>query len=243
MPRPPFLVGEHVPFTVSSHKRVPLLSVLFFIGLFTTVSLCGGQDAFVPQVSTGRSWEVKAQYRSMGNNEEWFPPMRFLYTIHAAGGDEQRIQVTDQSGALIGTIRLEEGFSLLEVDTLKRVRGEWVRKALCFDKAGPVKTVEAPFPFDWPVFPLYPGRIRDFPTLIRLDDGLTARRFIRQKVEPVTARELPELVNQKEAQGCVLKVTCVDSSGGLIFIQYWAEGLPWPVYGENSDMRYWLVSR
>jgi hypothetical protein len=232
-----------VPFTVRSSERVLFMSTLFFIVLFAAAPLCGGQDAFVPRAGTGRNWEVKAQYRSIGNNQGWLAPIRFLYSISAAGENGQHIQVTDQSGDLIGTIRFEEGFSLLEVDTLKQVRGKRVRRALSFNRAGPVKTTESPFPFDWPVFPLYPERTRDFPTLIRLDDGLTARRFIRQKVEAVTARDLPELVKRKETQGPVLKVTCVDSSGGLIFIQYWAEGLPWPVYGENSDMRYWLVSR
>jgi len=231
-----------VPFTVSYNKLVLLILALFFIGPFTAVSLCEGQDALLPTVSTGLSWEVSVQYRSITAKEGWLAPSRFLYTIGPAEGDGQHIQVSDQKGTLIGAIRMED-LTLLEVDTLKRVRGEWVRKTLFFDQEGPVKTAEAPFPFDWPVFPLSRGRIREFPAFIRLDDGLTARRFIRQNVEKAAVTELPEPAEWKDAKGPVLKVTCVDSSGGRLFIQYWAEGLPWPVYGENPDMRYWLVSR
>jgi hypothetical protein len=38
-----------------------------------------------------------------------------------------------------------------------------------------------------------------------------------------------------------LKVTVAYDDGTFIFTQYWRQGAPWPSYGENESMRYWLV--
>ncbi len=234
----------HYHNNIDCFKRISAALVIFFVVILCRgIPLLAGEDVFLPFLDKGQAWDVMAEYRSFPRTDNrWSPSVLFHYTVsgETRAGDKE-IDVRGEGDTGTGRISFRDGTYLHGVETSKRIRGKWHKRTLSFDEKVPVKTREAPFPFDWPVFPLRPGETAGFSAVIRLDDGLMAKRIIRQKVETVPCQELPDPVDLKGDMGPFFKVICVDDHGETLFVQYWAQGLPWPVYGENQDMRYWLV--
>ena len=241
----PLSINQAKFFMQHVHKftRGLVLLALFFLPLnWDAPVLCQGRT-LAPHLVSGMAWDVTVRHRSVIGTEKWGPPEVFQYSVSDTSQGGQCIEVKDGFTSLIGRIHLQDDSGPLRVETLYRLRGRTAWRTFSVEQAGPVRTRGSIFPYDWPVFPLEEGEERDFHRTIQVEDGLVARRTLTQKVRIVPVEELPVATGAVKPQGRIFKVTCVEESGDLLFVQYWVEGSAWPLYGENPDMQYWVATK
>jgi hypothetical protein len=204
-----------------------------------------GADTFLPVWQVGDRWLVKAVYPSHLNEDEWSAPVYWEYRI--AGREEHGsesyyvLEIKDQNDSLKLSTRLmyrTEDISLARAEITKTRRGKEVIKVLTYKRGIPVRTEHTLTPCDTPVFPLCLPSSTDYSLTKRIDEELKVRETFRQEVR--RAREVEELPDWPEDRD-LIEVKCHSKDGTLIFVQYWDENLPWPVYGRNGNMKYWLV--
>lgn len=211
------------------------------------VPMAAGADTFLPVWQVGDRWLVKAVYHSPLNKDEWSAPVYWEYEI--VGREEHGLEscyvleIKDQKGGLKLTTRLMyrlKDLSLARAEITKTRRGKQIVKVLTYERGAPVETKQSLTPFDTPVFPLYHLSSTDFSVTKNISQGLKVTNTLRQEVRQVCgAQELPDWPQDRD----LTEVRCSATDGTLIFIQYWDKNLPWPVYGQNRNMKYWLVER
>ena len=220
-----------------------VVPALFFISVFLVKA--AGADSFCPVWQVGDHWTVRAVYPSHLNEDEWSAPVYWEYWI--AGREEHGsesyyvLEIKDQNGSLKLSTRLmyrPEDISLARAEITKTRRGKEVIKVLTYKRGIPVRTEHTLTPCDTPVFPLCLPSSTDYSLTRRIDEELKVRETFRQEV--CRAREVNELPDWPEDRD-LIEVKCRSKDGTLIFVQYWDENLPWPLYGRNGNMKYWLV--
>ena len=224
--------------------RIFWLAVLFIVACAPWAT---GADTFFPVWQVGERWLVKAVYPSHLNKDEWSSPVYWEYEI--VGREEHGsescyvLEIKDQKGGLKLSTRLmyrPEDFSLAKAEITKTRRGKQVVKVLTYERDTPILTEQTLTPYDKPVFPLHLPSSTDFSVTREVSPGLKVAETIRQEVRPVYgAAELPDWPDDRK----LIEVKCTADDGTIIFIQYWDKNLPWPVYGQNRNMKYWLVER
>lgn len=202
------------------------------------------EDGVSPVWKKGDAWLVRAVYRSHLDEDKWSEPVFWEYEIVGFEGDGSDalyiLEIQDRAGRLKLTSRLvyrAEDLSLVRVEITKRPRGgEFVKVLMTYSGGTPVVTEQTLTPYDTPVFPLACPSSIDFAVTKQID-RLKAVQTVRQEVRQVSgADELPDQPPGRD----LIEVRC-SGKDGLIFAQYWDSAFPWPLYGQNMNMKYWLV--
>lgn len=224
-------------------KFVLWLQIVFLI-------LCGGSTAragsLMPVWKMGDIWVVRAIYPSPANRAEWSTPVYWEYRV--AGIEEQGpetffvLEVKDRDNLVELNAQLlyrEADLSLVEARIRKKGRrGKAITRTFNYEPGRPVRTGQSIIPYDTPVFPLiFPSSVQ-FSVKKRIAEGLMSVQNVRQDIREGAGAEVE---SGSYKGGGLIEVKCAGDDGTSIFVQYWREGLPWPVYGENRHMRYWLV--
>lgn len=221
-----------------------MLNTIVFLLLFVIIfPFQAGADNFRPSWKAGDRWLVKAVYPSHTARDKWSEPVFWEYEIIGLEGDEPEgryvIEIKDRDGRLNLKTRLSYSagdLSLVRAEISNIRRGDESVRVLTYDRGIPVLTEQTLTPFDFPVFPLTWPSSAEF-SVTREIDGLKAVQTVRQDVRLVTeSDELPGLL-----PGSGLIEVEYTGKDGFIFMQYWDKAYPWPVYGENINMKYWLV--
>jgi len=196
-----------------------------------------------PAWQEGETWTVKAVYPSP-LKDEWSDPVFWEYRVVSREEDGEGfylIEINDQNGSLKLSARLfyrREDLSLARVEISKTRRGQEVVRVLTYERGYPVETEQTLTPFDTPVFPLFSPSSAQFSATRKVSEGLKTTETIKQEVRRVSGtEELPDWPTERE----LIEVRCTGDEGRIIFVQYWDRELPWPVYGENRNMKYWRV--
>lgn len=226
-------------------KDIFKIICIFFLFVFAFATPVASADTFLPLWHVGDKWLVKAVYHSPLNKEEWSAPVYWEYKVVAREehGPESYyiLEIKDQKGGLRLTTRLVyrlEDFSLARAEITKTRRGKQIVKVLTYERGAPVETEQSLTPFDTPVFPIHSPSSADFSVIKHVGNGLKATETVRQDVRKVSGtEELPGWPEDRE----LTEVKCSASDGTIIFVQYWDKKLPWPVYCQNRNMKYWLV--
>lgn len=198
-----------------------------------------------PVWHVGDRWLVRAVYHSHLHKNEWSAPVYWEYKI--VGLEEHgpeglyTLEIKDHKGGPKLTTRLmyrQGDLSLARAEIIKTRRGKQIVKILTYERGVPVRTEQTLTPFDTPVFPLHSPSSSDFSVRRSVGQGLKALETVRQEVrQAYGAEELPGWPRDKD----LTEVRCTADDGTPIFVQYWDNNLPWPVYGQNRNMKYWLV--
>jgi len=224
-------------------------AVHFFVLLFLFVLVFSVQsasgDVVSPVWKEGDAWVVRAVYRSHHDDDQWSEPVFWEYEIVGFEGDgsdgRYTLEIRDREGRLKLTSRLvyrAEDLSLVRVEITKTRRGEGFVKVLTYNGDTPVVTEQTLTPYDTPVFPFTCPSSIDF-SVTKQIDRLKAIRTVRQEVRQVSGvDELPDMPPERD----LIEVKCTGKDG-LIFMQYWDSAFPWPLYGRNMNMKYWLVRK
>jgi len=221
-------------------RSLLVLLLLFVLAFPVRVAAEGG---ITPVWRQGDTWLVRSVYRSYPDEDKWSEPVFWEYKIvgfEGNGSDGHYIlEIRNREGHLKLTARLmyrAEDLSLIRVEITKVRRSEEFVKVLTYSGGMPVVTEQTLTPYDTPVFPLVCPSSTDFAFTKQIDQLKTVQT-VRQEVRQVSgADELPEQFPGKD----LIEVRCTGKDG-LIFVQYWDKNLPWPVYGENRNMKYWLA--
>lgn len=224
-------------------KRFMLNTIVFLLLFVIIFPFQAGADSFMPSWQAGDRWLVKAIYPSHAAGDKWSEPVFWDYEVIGLEGygPEARyiLEIRDRDGRVNLKTRLAYSagdLSLVRAEILSVRRGEESVRVLAYDGGTPVVTEQTLAPFDSPAFPLAWPSSAEF-SVIRQIDGLKDVRSVRQEVRWVT--ESDEVPGHLPGSRLIeVKFTGKD---GLIFVQYWDRAYPWPVYGENINMRYWLV--
>lgn len=221
-----------------------MFGILLVFALIVCSFQSAGADNFRPTWKTGDRWLVKAVYLSHMDKEKWSGPVFWEYEITGLEGEGREgsyiIEIRDRDGHLNLKTRLvysADDLKLLSVEIEKKIRGKEYVKSMTFSSGdAPVVTEHTLTPYDSPVFPVVCPSLNEF-SVKREVDGLKSVQIVRQESRFVSITdEVPEL----PIEGKLIEIKCTGEEG-FYFVQYWEIGFPWPVYGENNNMKYWLV--
>ena len=228
-------------------NRFRMLAWAVVIVLLAVSTAAGSEGVFSPVWRVGDFWQVRVVYPSPSPaaDGEWSAPVYWNYRVSGREmeGTEERyiVDVSEQVGRVGLKARLfyrcADG-SLAGVDMEKMSRGKIIGTTLVYEKGVPAVSERTLTPCDTPVFPLHLPSSTDYVVTRRIDQELKIRETVRQEVRRVRGIEgLPDRLEDRD----LIEVRCLSEDGTLIFVQYWDENSPWPVYGRNRNMRYWLV--
>jgi hypothetical protein len=233
-------------------KRLSIMKNGFRMLAWATVvvllcaSTVAGSENISPAWKVGDRWQVRVVYPSPVVDDEWSAPVYWNYRVvgREMEGAEERyaVDVSEQTGRVKLKARLfyrcSDG-SLAGVDMEKMSRGKTIGTTLVYEKGVPVVSERTLIPCDTPVFPLTAPSSSEYRITRVMGGGMKAEKIVRQDV-----RRLPDAEgSSSSAAGCPLfEVKCTDDKGSILFLQRWGFHYPWPLYGENRNMRYWLVT-
>lgn len=220
----------------------------FFI-LLLLAGACGSYAraaGYTPAWRQGQQWTVKAVYIKPPPQQGWSHPLFWRYTVMGVenldGRPCYRVQVVPADNPSKAETTLwvdQDNFLLTSVEVVRNRRGRRIPNLLRFDQAAPVKTRHTITPYDWPVFPILPGSETHYRLERQVGVDLKTVERVKQQVENTTAGpELPGV----PAGTSLMKVTCTGRDDRLLFEHYYEPDAPWPVYGVNDSMQYWLVT-
>ncbi len=208
-------------------------------------------DLFSPPWKVGDTWVVKAVYPVPFEEDQWSKPVFWEYKVegqeNGPSGNCLVIAVRGKekidSGPALRLFYRASDHCLLRAESTKIRRGKKILKVLSYEGEYPVETQQSPVPFDSPVFPIRMPSSLAFSFSKVISGGLKRTETVRQEVRKVSGltelKDLPEGYDQKE----LVEVRCEDVHGKALFSQYWDKALPWPVYGRNLNMKYWLMEK
>lgn len=217
-----------------------LALLLFFVLIFPVRGVA--EDGVTPVWKEGDTWFVQVVY-PVQRGGGWSSPVLWEYRVSGVPGPDSNRYVLEVKG-LRSTPKLEvrltyrNDFSLAGVEIIRTLRGRNIVTALEYESGAPIQTEHTLTPCDTPVFPLCLPSSTDYSLIRRIDEELKIRETVRQEVCRV--RGVEELSGWPEDRD-LIEVKCHSKDGTLVFVQYWDENLPWPVYGRNGNMKYWLV--
>jgi len=235
------------------------ISVILFL-LFIPQMLWAEKMIIFPAWQPGETWIVKAVYHSIMNKDEWSEPVFWEYKVTDIkdNGSEKYyiIDVKEQKESKLNlTARLTYQTEckkitcgseisekcnipiLIKAEITKFRQGKESVNILEYEKGVPVWTEQTLIPFDTPVFPLCSESSLDFTVIRKISDELKVKETVRQDVQIVKGiKEIPDLLPEKE----IAEIKCVKKDK-TIFVQYWSENIPFPLFGWNENMKYWLI--
>jgi hypothetical protein len=214
---------------------------LVFIGvlfLLLPIPVLGDMD--LPEWRVGGCWKVRVVYANPVDPGKWSEAVLWNYCVVDKTDDLFVVNITrSDDGSLAAVVKLRtENLAPESVETMKRRRGKTVSTIRRFGNILPLTTRNSMAPIDIPVFPLQSGETYSY-----TETGTVAGDLIRERQisVAVTGSYLPEEAGVSEGSEKYLKTTASYESGEVLFTQYWQGESPWPVFGENSSMRYWRV--
>lgn len=199
-------------------------------------------DLFRPGWEVGDHWNVEVAQKMPTSADGWSAPVVWEYRVAAMetykGEQVYIVDVVPVSGDTGGGARLWYRFGDRSVAAVEvRGRNEEVLMALSFDDAIPVATERSGIPFDSPVFPVEISSSERYEIKRGIGGGFVANVVLRQDAK----RYSGELAFCSSLAGDdLIEIRCTQG-GEVSFVQYWDESAPWPVCGENRNLRYWLV--
>lgn len=217
-----------------------LLALLLLFVLLAFPVRGAAENGVTPVWKEGDVWSVQVVYPVQGGG--WSSPVLCEYRISGVPGPDSNMYVLEVKGlgrAPKVDVRLayRNDFSLAGVEIIRTFRGRNIVTALKYESSAPIQTEHTLTPCDTPVFPLCLPSSTEYSLMRRIDEKLKIRETVRQEVRQVSG--VDELPDQPPGRD-LIEVRCTGKDG-LIFAQYWDKNLPWPVYGENRNMKYWLV--
>ena len=218
-----------------------LLCLAFLFVFAGAVRYTWAADNFLPTWHTGDRWLVKAVYPMPFKEGQWSAPVLWEYRITGCREGCYILDITDTKGFLKLSGRIfyrQDDLSLVRAEITRFRHGKPAVRILTYAGGTPIQTEHTLTPCDMPVFPLHLPSFTDYFVTRRIDQELKTRETVRQKASLVRrTEELPGWLEDRN----LIEVKCLSEDGTLIFLQYWDENSPWPVYGENKNMKYWLV--
>ena len=226
-------------------KRNFTVFLVFFSSLLVPSAVLSetAKSPFYPEWEIGKTWKVSVQYRDNWNENQWHTPVQWEYRV--TGKD----RIRDLSAIRIDAYAIDERFplkatlwyhvetrSLIKIKQIKRIAGKTIESVLTFEPGNPVVSSRATVPCDTPVWNQPSGTRRRYSEETRFIDGLKASENIFQHVQLLTQKPADNI--EKESQ--VLLVTVSDDKDSQLLLLKYEKGKPWPVYGENSNMKYRL---
>ncbi len=151
--------------------------------------------------------------------------------------EHSALKLTAQLIYVRNVIGKHQTFFMEKTVLSKMRRGKEVSRTLTYGNGFPVSTEQTLIPFDTPVFPLIPPSSNSFSAVKHISRSLKVAETVRQEVR--LAGKVPELPDWP-ADKPLIEVRCTRKDGTLLFVQYWSEDFPWPVFGQNGNMKYWL---
>lgn len=221
-------------------QKIWMIFFIFCIGgsLGAPATAWNGMEA--PSWHMGACWQVRVSYADPVNTERWSDPVLWDYCVVDETDGVFTLNIRrSEDGSLAAVLRLgAESLAPVSVDTVKHRRGKSVYVTTPFNEVRPLTTRNSMAPIDLPVFPLEAGEIFRY-----TETGEVAGDLVRtrQMMVTITESQLPDTAGVSDDDGNYLKVTVSYGSGEVLFTQYWQQACPWPVFGENSSMRYWRV--
>lgn len=186
-------------------------------------------DGVRPLWTEGDTWTVRVVCPAQGGG--WSSPVLWEYRVSGVPGtgfDRYLLEVSGPGAEATLTYR---GDCSLEGVRITRALGKKrIATTLDYEAGAPVLTEQSPAPFDTPLFPLLVSSSGDYTARRKVGEGLVVTVTVTQTVVPAPGDEE------------ILEVTCAWGEKEQ-FVQQWKAGRPWPVYGENRNMRYWLVEK
>lgn len=226
-----------------------IVKILMCIACLLYAVTAAAEGQFSPTWNEGQQWRVKAVYPSLSPEkpgDSWSEPVIWFYRVVEKklyqGEECFFIEVRDLEGGLgIGLLMIYRArdFLLLNTQMIRQVRQRRMETSLDYEGSVPVRTTGSIIPFDTPAFPLVYPSDRYFKTTRRVSHELKAQEIIRQQVELIKpGKDLPIEIKTDQ----LIKVECTRQGGQSWFVQYWDARYPWPVFGYNNSIKYWLVS-
>ena len=214
--------------------------------VFLYASTVAGSENIFPAWKVGDCWQVRVVYPSPVADNEWSAPLYWNYRVagREMEGTEERyiVDVSEQTGRVGLKARLfyrcADG-SLAGVDMEKMSRGKIIGTTLVYEKGVPAVSERTLIPCDTPVFPLEAPSSSEYRITHAIGAGMKAEKVVRQDVRRVPNAEGS---SSPAADSPLFEVKCTDDKGSNLFLQRWCSHYPWPLYGENRNMRYWLVT-
>lgn len=223
--------------------RLLYLALLLF---FTCTFNAAGEDSSAFEWKVGDIWLIKAVYHSDLDEDKWSPPLLWEYKVAGLTLHENEncylVEVRQYNRGKEPCARLlyrQSGRSLASVEIIKTRRNIKTSQVINYNKGVPVQTEQSLIPFDTPVFPLVPGLSVDYRVRKKVTESLYASKRIKQTVS--RAGRMDDNLIGLEIDADLIEVKCISENGSTFFTQYWDTNRPWPLYGENSNMKYWLV--
>lgn len=209
-----------------------LLALLILLVLiFPARSVAG--DGVHPVWMEGDAWSVRVVYPVQGGG--WSGPVLWGYRVAGVPGPDSsgyvlEVKALSRAPKVKARLTYRNDFSLAGVEIIRTLREREVITVLEYEAGAPVLTRRSPVPFDTPLFPLLAPSSGEYHVKRKMGDGLSFALSVTQSVVPDPEDE------------DVVEVTCTLSNGEQ-FLQRWRENRPWPIYGKNRNMRYWLVEK
>lgn len=212
------------------------MKLRFFGALFLiviTINQVSAIELISPCFNDGDSWKVRVytrQYQDDSSFSSRYKDYQYSVSNIDDAATEVRYKVSivslaDQNPEA-SFLYFDKQHQLLKVDIKTRVAGKSIAFVIDANPGQPFTTVHGYIPCDYPAFPLAGDQDMEFVTYRKITKRLKRKEIIKQR---------------STADGASISVTCtVDND--MLFSQVWKPGLPFPVYGENKNMRYELIS-
>ena len=214
--------------------------IIIVVLLPCLASLVSAQEETIsPKWQIGDHWTVKTIYPSPTQENVWSSPTFWSYRVSALDEGRVVLSVLNSDGLeQVKLTYLRNGGALVHAEVAKQRRGEMTVIGLDFQGGAPIVTSQSPAPFDTPVFPLRRGGSCEFLEERSFANNLKVIDKVRQTVSECVAS--PPEVSVPLPVGSI-EVSITRSDGSLLFRQFWSPEHSWPLYGENPNMKYWLV--
>ena len=208
-----------------------LALLLLLVLIFPARSVAG--DGIRPVWKEGDVWSVRVVYPVQGGG--WSVPALWEYRVAGVPGSDSggyllEVRGLNRAPEVEARLTYRGDCTLPGVEIIRALRGRNLVTVLEYEAGAPVLTRRSLVPFDTPLFPLLASSSGEYNVKRKMLDGLSFVLSVTQGVAPDPEDE------------DVIEVTCVLDNGEQ-FVQRWRENMPWPLYGENRNMKYWLVEK
>jgi hypothetical protein len=215
------------------------LPAFFFVLYFTCPAA-----AFMPNWKPGDSWIVEVSYAQAFGPEKWSEPVYWIYRISDDKTQAQPgiiLEARHKTDNALGLrVWLSGDLEPIKVQTFRNIRGEEKMMEIKPEPGFPVWIHYTRAPFDFPVFPLDVPSTETLTRIRPLSDTSELRVPEILKQESRVNDGIPEGYGfeLQSGAGDIIEITVSSQEQETLFSQYWDKNLPWPLYGENKNMKY-----
>lgn len=228
-------------------KRKIKTILLCWLFCFAMLCVSGAALGFTPQWKPGDTWMVEVSYAQVFGPEKWSEPILWLYSISEAEKSEQPgiiLEARNKTDNSVGLrVWLTGDLTPVKVQTFRKIRGKEKIRLTEPEPDFPLRVGYTPAPFDFPRFPLEVPSTETFTRIraLSLAGDLRTSETLHQKSRWINA--VPESYGIEPRTGSrdIIEVKVLSGEKDTLFCQYWDNNMPWPLYGENKNMKYRLV--